>query len=135
MLVPNVTTYCTSNFDDSHRRSHRKYSIRKDVPRNFAKFTGKHLCQSLLKFRPQACNFIKKETLAQAFSCKFCEISKNTFFTELLRATASDSHSGSVRKESLRNCISSRYDISFCFCVFKCRFRTHLNCDKQFMKI
>ena len=27
----------------------------------------------------QACNFIKKETLAQVFSCKFCEISKNTF--------------------------------------------------------
>ena len=41
----------------------------KGVPRNFAKFTGKH-----------ACNFIKKETLAQVFSCKFCEISKNTFF-------------------------------------------------------
>ena len=26
--------------------------------------------------------FIKKETLAQVFSCQFCEISKNTFFTE-----------------------------------------------------
>ena len=25
-------------------------------------------------------NFIKKETLTQVFSCKFCEISKNTFF-------------------------------------------------------
>ena len=27
-----------------------------------------------------ACNFIKKEALAQVFSCEFCEISKNTFF-------------------------------------------------------
>ena len=27
----------------------------------------------------QACNFIKKETLAQVFSCEFCEISKNTY--------------------------------------------------------
>ena len=27
----------------------------------------------------EACNFIKKETLAQVFSCQFCEISKNTF--------------------------------------------------------
>ena len=27
----------------------------------------------------QACNFIKKETLAQVFSCEFCEIFKNTF--------------------------------------------------------
>ena len=33
--------------------------------------------------------FIKKETLAQVFSCEFCEISKNIFFTEHLRATAS----------------------------------------------
>ena len=32
-----------------------------------------------------ACNFIKKETLAQMFSCKFCEISKNTFFEQHLR--------------------------------------------------
>ena len=28
---------------------------------------------------PEACNFIKKETLAQVFSYEFCEISKNTF--------------------------------------------------------
>ena len=27
-----------------------------------------------------ACNFIKKESLTQVFSCEFCEISKNTFF-------------------------------------------------------
>ena len=30
--------------------------------------------------RPQACNFIEKETLAQVFSCEICEIFKNTFF-------------------------------------------------------
>ena len=36
-----------------------------------------------------ACNFIKKETLALVFSCEFCEISENTFFTEHLRTTAS----------------------------------------------
>ena len=29
--------------------------------------------------KPPACNFIKKEILAQVFSCEFCEISKNTF--------------------------------------------------------
>ena len=29
-----------------------------------------------------ACNFIKKEILAQVFSCEFCEIFKNTFLTE-----------------------------------------------------
>ena len=44
-----------------------------------------------LETRAQAYNFIKKETLAQMFSCEFCEISKNTFFTEHLRTTASAS--------------------------------------------
>ena len=34
-----------------------------------------------------ACNFIKKETLAQ--TCEYCEISKNTLFTENLWTTAS----------------------------------------------
>ena len=31
-----------------------------------------------------ACNFIKKETLAQVFSREFCKISKNTFFIKHL---------------------------------------------------
>ena len=34
--------------------------------------------------------FIKEETPAQVFSCEFCEISKNTFFTEHLHKTTSD---------------------------------------------
>ena len=37
----------------------------------------------------EASNVIKKETLAQVLSCEFCEISKNTFFTEHLWTTAS----------------------------------------------
>ena len=41
-----------------------------------------HLCQSLF-FNKVA------ETLAQAFSCEFCEISKNTFLTEHLWANVS----------------------------------------------
>ena len=74
------------NFDFPHfNSSHQRCSLRKGALRNFAKFTGKHLCQSLL-FNKVA---IKKETLAQLFSCEFCEISKNAFFTEHLRTTAS----------------------------------------------
>ena len=34
--------------------------------------------------------FFEKETLAQVFSCEFCEISKNTFFTEHLWATTAE---------------------------------------------
>ena len=33
-------------------------------------------------------DLFKEETLAQVFSCEFCEISKNTFFAEHIRATA-----------------------------------------------
>ena len=33
----------------------------------------------------KTCNLIKKETLAQFFSCEFCEIFKSTFFIEHLR--------------------------------------------------
>ena len=34
---------------------------------------------------PEACNFIKKETLPRVFSCELCEIFKNTFFIEHFR--------------------------------------------------
>ena len=38
---------------------------------------------------PEACIFIKKETLAQVFSCEFCQIFKNIFFTEHIMVTLS----------------------------------------------
>ena len=50
-----------------------------DNRKNFAKFTRKHLCLFLIKLQGSACNFLKKETLAQMFSCTFCEIFKNIF--------------------------------------------------------
>ena len=43
-------------------------------------------------FENQASNFMKKETLAQVFSCEFCEIFKNTCFAEHLWTTASGKH-------------------------------------------
>ena len=32
----------------------------------------------LIQFQALACNFIKRETLAQEFSCEFCRMFKNT---------------------------------------------------------
>ena len=52
------------------------------VLEKFAKFTRKHLRQSLFFKKvvsPEAFKFIKKETLAQVFSCEFCETFENTF--------------------------------------------------------
>ena len=46
------------------------------------------MCQGL--FIKRDCNFIKKDTLTQVFSCEFCEISKNAFSTEHLWTTASE---------------------------------------------
>ena len=51
-----------------HSRS--EVFCKKGVLRNFAKLTGKQLCQSVL---------IKKETPKQVFSSEFCGISYNTF--------------------------------------------------------
>ena len=39
---------------------------------------------------PKACNFIKKEALAQVFSYEFWEISNNNLLTQHLWATTSD---------------------------------------------
>ena len=68
----------------------QKEFCKKGVVRNLAKFTGKHLCKNLFfnKVADLRLN-IKREALAQVFSCEFCEISKNTFSTEHLGTTAS----------------------------------------------
>ena len=52
---------------------------------------GKEAFLLVWKLQVETCNFIKKETLAEVFSCEFCEISNNTFFKEHLRATTSES--------------------------------------------
>ena len=41
-------------------------------------FYKKRVLEIFAKFT-EACNFIKIETLAQVFSCEFCDIFKNTF--------------------------------------------------------
>ena len=59
----------------------------KDVVKNFEKFTGKHLRQSLF-FNKVAdlrlITLLKKETRAQVFSCEYFTIFKNTFFIDQL---------------------------------------------------
>ena len=57
------------------------------------------LFKKICRPRARACNFIKKETLAQVFSGEFCEISKNTF--------------------SYRTCLN------VCFCLYQPLSRKH----------
>ena len=71
------------------RGSHRRSSLRKGVHRNFAKFTGKHLCQSLLfnkvaGFRPST--LLKKSLWHRCFPVNCAKFLRTPFFTEdLLR--------------------------------------------------
>ena len=71
------------------KNSQQRCSVKEGVLRNFAKLPGKHLCQRLIfnkvAAQVKAFNFIKKESLAQVFSCEFCEISKIILFIGHLR--------------------------------------------------
>ena len=90
-----IITYFITSLSLLNKSSLQKRPLevfwKKGVPRNFAKFIGKHLSQSLFlnNVAGLSCNFIKKETLAKVFSCEFCEISKNISSKEHLLATAS----------------------------------------------
>ena len=83
------------------KNSHRRCSIKKVVLKNFPKFTGKHLYQSLFfnkvaHLRPAT--LFENEALVQLFSCEFSKIFKNIFFTEHLQATASEQEGEWVKK-------------------------------------
>ena len=67
------------------KSSYRRYSIKKGALTNFAKFIRNNCAR--LKLQTSARNFVKKETLTQEFSCEFCQIFENTFFTEHLWTT------------------------------------------------
>ena len=61
----------------------RSCSSKKGILEKLAKLTAKHLSQSFFFNQaagPEPCNFFKKETPKQVFSCEFCKIFKNTYF-------------------------------------------------------
>ena len=45
---------------------------------------------------------LKKESLAQVFSCEFCEISKNTFFTKHLLNIATEFFPLDLKNQRIR---------------------------------
>ena len=67
-------------------RSSRPELFYKKVLSEISQNSQKNTCARVSE--PEAWNFIKKETLAQLFSCEFCEISRNTFFTKHFRVTS-----------------------------------------------
>ena len=86
---------------------------KKGVLRNFAKFIGKHLYQSLFFNKVaglRSVTLLKKETLVQVFSCEFCEIAKNTFLHKatLVAASAAYNTSSYIFAEVLDTPLTSR---------------------------
>ena len=64
----------------------------------------------LIKLQALACNFIKKETLSQVFSCDICIISKNTF---------SYTSRGCFRliQTTAKNFTSSQFELAMLICL------------------
>ena len=60
---------CNPLVKQKGRRSHQKYNVKKNVYKNFAKFSRKYLCQSHLVL-----------ALAHVLCCEFCKTFKNTYF-------------------------------------------------------
>ena len=70
---------------------------KKGALKSCPKFTGKHLWQSLFFNKVAELRFetlLNLETLAQNFSCEFCEIFKNVFCADHMCATAFDTCHG-----------------------------------------
>ena len=71
-----------------YRCSRPEVLCKKDALRNFAKFTGKHLCRSLF-FNKVAATLLKKRLWHRCFPVSFAKFLITPFVTEHLRATAS----------------------------------------------
>ena len=68
-----------------------KSRIEKVALKNFAKYRGKHLCQSPFFITlQQPVTLLKGRLLAQVFLCEFGEIFDDAFFTEHLLETTSE---------------------------------------------
>ena len=70
----------------------QRSSFRKGVLTDFCEIPRKTFVRESLfnkvVYRPATCNFTKKETLAQMFSCELYGILKSTHFAEQLRTPA-----------------------------------------------
>ena len=93
-----------------YRSSHQRRSMKKDVPRNFAKFTGKHLRQSLsfnkaAHLRPAT--LLKKRLWLRCFPMNFAKFLR-TPFLQNTQATASGKNKRSFTEATLALVVSRK---------------------------
>ena len=88
--MKDIVKFCDGTIQDNLTQHKLINSTEVSLKQNTENEQYRNIKEAVLENdEPEACNFIKKEALAQVFSCEFCEISKNTFFTEHLMTTAS----------------------------------------------
>ena len=83
-----------------HRSSHRRCSVKKGVLRNFVKFTGKHLCQSLFLNKvagPRPATLLKKSLWHVFFPVNFAKFLR----TPSLQSTSGRLLLSEVNKKAL----------------------------------
>ena len=100
------------------RSNHRRCSLRKGALRNFAKFTGKHLCQTLffnkvVGFRPAT--LLKKRLWHRGFLVNFAKFLRTLFSQNtsrrLLRYLIESFRSGKILSITLKRKSSSEFAI------------------------
>ena len=82
------------NFHFTQKKQSTEVFCKKGILRNFAKFTGKHLCQRLLFNKVASLGlqlYQKKSLWHRCLPVNFVKFLRTYFFTEHLWATASDS--------------------------------------------
>ena len=68
------------------RSSHQRCSIKKGVPRNFTKFTGRHLCQGLIKLlASRRATLFKKRLWHRCFPVNFVKFLRRSFLQNISR--------------------------------------------------
>ena len=94
MFLQNSFPKCrSSRLQMFFRSSHPEVFCKKRVHRDFPKFIGKHLCQSLFinKVAGQVRQLYLKRDPDTGVPCEFCKISKNTFSYKAPLVAASSS--------------------------------------------
>ena len=115
------------------RSSHRRCSVKRGIFKNFANFTGKQLCWSLL----QACNFIKNKLQHWCFPVKFAKFLRTSILKNICKRLIlfnspqntianSSGEFGLVSFIKQNNFIQSNAAISFIYKLKKCCFRFQL---------
>ena len=80
-----ITLPCPSSLtlvlEKTYRSSHWKYSIKKDVLKNFAKIKRKHLCQNLFSIKLKVSSLLKRHSNTNVFPRVLQNVLEHCFHT------------------------------------------------------